>query len=119
MKRIGYLYEKIYDKENIRKAIILASQNKKKRRDIQRYLNNIDYYVNVIHSLLKNNKYRFTKGTIKTINENTKKREITIPLFRDLVVQYAVLNIITPMLKKPMYKWSCGSKTQTKICFKT
>lgn len=109
MKRIGYLYEKIYDKENIRKAIILASQNKKKRRDIQRYLNNIDYYVNIIHSLLKNNKYRFTKGTVKTINENTKKREITIPLFRDLVVQYAVLNIITPILKQPMYKWSCGS----------
>ena len=41
---------KKYDKENIRKAIILASQNKKKE-DIQRYLNNIDYYVNVILSI--------------------------------------------------------------------
>ena len=44
MKRIGYLYEKIYDKENIRKAIILASQNKKKRRAKQVDEKNNIYY---------------------------------------------------------------------------
>lgn len=109
MKIIGYLYEKIYDKENIREAVLLASRNKKKRKDVKKFLKNINIYVNKIHKLLIENRYVFTQGKTKTINENIKPRNITIPLFRDLVIQYSILNIIKPILFKSMYKWSCGS----------
>lgn len=109
MKRIGFIYEKIYDISNIKQAIYLASRNKMKRSDVKRYLNNVDFHAKHISCLLRTQKYAFTKGVSKRINETTKVRIITIPKFRDLIVQYAILNVIKPILFKGMYKWSCGS----------
>lgn len=44
MKRIGYIFEKIYDIENCRKAILEASENKRKRRNVKKILANVDFY---------------------------------------------------------------------------
>ena len=41
MKRVGNLYEKIIDKNNIRKAILNAAKRKRKRRNVQNVIENI------------------------------------------------------------------------------
>ena len=71
MKRYGFLYEKIYDKQNIRLAILSASKRKKKRRVVQKALSRIDELVEHIHLDLKNKTYKPRKYTIKTIDRKS------------------------------------------------
>lgn len=58
MKRIGYIYEKIYDVENIKGAIKKASLGKRTQQR-KRILDNIDFYANEISVLLKRKDYDF------------------------------------------------------------
>ena len=44
MKRYGYIYEKIYDINNISLAISKASRGKRHRRDVVKVLENKDFY---------------------------------------------------------------------------
>lgn len=44
MKRVGYLYEKIYDIDNCRQAIIEAADDKRKRRRVKYILEHLDEY---------------------------------------------------------------------------
>lgn len=41
MKRYGYIYDKICDKENIRLAMLRASKGKRYRNDVKRVLRDI------------------------------------------------------------------------------
>ena len=44
VKRIGYLYDKIIDIDNIKQAIINASKKKTNRKSVQRILKDVDFY---------------------------------------------------------------------------
>ena len=54
MKRVGNLYEKIIDKNNIRKAILNAAKRKRKRRNVQNVIENITKATDEIYIILKN-----------------------------------------------------------------
>ena len=54
MKRVGNLYEKIIDKNNIRKAILNAAKRKRKRRNVQNVIENITKATDEIYTMLKN-----------------------------------------------------------------
>ena len=41
-KRVGFLYEKMCDKDMIRLAIINSSKNKRHRHDVQRVIGNME-----------------------------------------------------------------------------
>lgn len=43
MKRVGNLYSKICNKNNIRKAILNASKGKKSRPNVKRIVDNINF----------------------------------------------------------------------------
>ena len=109
MKRVGYLYEDAISLENIEKAIIDASKGKTKRRDVRKVLARKDEYALYIHEALKNGIYIFDKGKPKIIKETHKERSIVVPRFVDLIVQYAILEKLKPILMRGMYKWSCGN----------
>jgi len=53
MKRMKHVWEKIIDPENIRTAIIRASEKKKDRPAVQRVLSDINRHVRVVHDLLR------------------------------------------------------------------
>ena len=42
MKRVGFIFERIVDKDNILQAIDNSSRGKKKRRNVRRVLDNAD-----------------------------------------------------------------------------
>lgn len=109
MKRIGFIYDKLLDKNKIRQAFYDVAKGKTKRHSIQNYENNLDKNVDFIYNKLKNKEYVFKRGNKKIFKEYGKERLITVPKFRDQVVQRLFLNEISPMLLKSMYKFSCGS----------
>lgn len=112
MKRIGYLYEKIYDVENIKLAIRNASKGKRKRGYVLKILNNSDYYAEQLSEQLKNKTYKLSPNKCKQIYDGSSKkiRNITVPRFYpDQVIQWAAIQVLKPMFLKGMYRYSCGS----------
>ncbi len=112
MKRTGYIYEKIYDEDNIRQAIYKAADKKKKHRHVEKVLNNTEYYVDKIHLMLREKSYVPNKPKIKTIQDNSsgKVREIFKPNFYpDQIIHWALMIQIEPIIMRGMYPYSCGS----------
>lgn len=112
IKRYGFLYEKIYTRENISAAIDRAAHKKKKRRAVRRVLENKEDCIDEIQYLLITQTYRPSPYREKIICEgaNQKKRHISIPkFFPDQIIQWAILLQIIPILRKGMDPLTCGS----------
>ena len=101
MKRVGYIYEKVYDKENIKLAIQKASKGKKKRRDVKWVLNNETKVIETIYSMLKNQRYKPSEYTKSIIIDGSsgKERVIHKPKFYpDQIIHWGLINIIKPVV---------------------
>lgn len=112
MKRKGNLFEKIVDRGNLTKAIENAARKKKSRRNVTKVLHNVPYHVDILHELLVSGNYRTSPYTIEIIRDgaNGKEREIKKPkFFPDQCVQWAIMQIVEPILSKGFYQYSCGS----------
>lgn len=112
MKSYKHLFEKVVERENIRKAIYKASERKRDRKDVKEVLDNIEYHIDKIISILVKEKYVAHMDGVCVINEGThnKIRRIRKPHFiYDQIIHHAVIQIIEPVLMKPMYIMSCGS----------
>lgn len=112
MKRIGFLYEKMCEKELIRKAIIMASKKKRRRKSVRRILKNMDYYVEELYSMMVNETFSpapYHRFTIKD-GATQKVREICCPKFYpDQIVHWIVILATQPALTRGMYEFNCGS----------
>lgn len=113
MKTYGGLYEKIIDKENIRKAIKKASLGKRHKASVKRVLYNIDNYVEKLHEVLSKMTWRPVHiHNTKEINDGVelKKRIIVCPNFAsEQCVHHAIMNVCEPLFRKKFYEYSCGS----------
>jgi RNA-directed DNA polymerase len=112
IKRIFYIYEKIYDRENIRLAIRKASLGKRDKSYVKRILNNEDKVIDKIQEMLKNKTYQPSPYTIKNIKDGAsgKEREIFMPRFYpDQIIHWALMLQVEPVFMRGMYKYNCGS----------
>lgn len=112
MKRIGNLYEFVYDKDTIRKAIKEASKGKRKRRDVKKILRDEETYVRKLHKLLKKEKFSPAPYIFDTILDGSqnKQREILKPKFYpDQIVHWCIYLTIRDHIYPKMYSISCGS----------
>lgn len=109
MKRKGFIYDKLIDKQKILIAFNDVKQGKGKRLSIIKFENNLENHVNIIYNCLKNKNYNFRKGKEKIVKEYNKERKINVPFLRDQIVQRLIFNEINEDLINGMYKWSCGS----------
>lgn len=109
MKRKGFIYEKLIDKNKINQTFLDVAKGKTKRRVVRKYGVNLPKNTDLIYNLLKNEDYKFSSGRVKVVKEQRKERIITVPKFRDQVVQRLIFNEINDDLIKGMYRWSCGS----------
>ena len=112
MKRYGYIYEKVYTRENIKNAIIRAAHGKQKRSDVRRVLNNEEDCIDEIQYLLITQTYKPSPYRKKVVWEGSrqKERHILIPkFFPDQIIQWAVLLQIAPALSRGMDAHVCGS----------
>lgn len=112
MKRQGFIYELIVDKENIRRALHNASRKKKNKRVVRKILNNEDFYINEIHKMLSNESYipsPYKEFRMVDIL-NKKVRVMHKPKFYpDQIIHWCLMQQIDHLLMRGMYKWSCAS----------
>lgn len=74
-KRIGHLFERVTDIENIKRAIKRAAKRKTHRPSVQRILNDIDSYARKIQEMLVNETFVPGKYTIREIYDGIKKEK--------------------------------------------
>ncbi len=112
MKTYKHLIDQIADRENIKAAILNASKRKRHRKDVQQVLNNIDYHVEVVRDMILQGTYKAHIDAPCIVNEGThhKVRRIRKPHYKyDQIIHHCIIQVLRPILEKPMYIYSCGS----------
>ena len=112
MKRVGNFYNKIYDLENCKNAIINASKRKKERSAVKKILENVDKYALILSENIKNKTIKLSPYKKMTIHDGANKKERIIhkpAFFPDQCVHWALMLQIQPILQKGMYEWNCAS----------
>lgn len=112
MKRKGNIYSNIIDKENIKQAILKASNKKRNRKNVIKILDNIDYYVDYLHNILKNKTFKVSPCQEMKIKDGMKKKERIIykpRFFPDQCVHWAVMLQLEKIFKRGMYYYCCAS----------
>lgn len=103
MKRIGNLYEQIYDINNLRLAHRNARKGKGFYKDVKMVNSNEEFYLKQIQEMLINKTYKTSPYEVFKVWDRTKEREIfKLPYYPDRIVQWAVLQIIEPVLLNKM-----------------
>ena len=107
LKRIGYLYEKAFSKENIRKAIHEACKGKRKRKIVAKVLANEDDYVDKIYEMMLNDEFEPSEYIHEVIKDGVSKKErlLSKPKFYpDHIVCWCIYLVLEPILKKSLIK---------------
>ena len=110
MKRIGFVYDEMVQREYCDRMILEAIRNKRKTPYIEHVRENYkDYGAKLQQTLI--NGWKPSPIREKTINEGTgrKKRELKIPTLPDHFVHTAVAKILEKYLPKRFYFYACGS----------
>ena len=111
MKRTGYLYERICDLGNLRRAFEKAVQGKRKKRCVQRVITRRDELLLALRDDLLNERFVPAEPRRRTINEpaSGKQRDIAMPrIFPDHVVHWAVCLALKDVFMKGMYARNVG-----------
>lgn len=112
MKRVGHLYERICDLDNIATAISRASQGKRNRPFVKRVTNAAHEHAQVIQDMLANKSYIPSPYAVKVIKDGATQKERTIHkprFFPDQVIHWALMLQLQPVMMRGMYEYSCGS----------
>lgn len=98
MKRYNNLYQKVYDKDNIRKAYYNARKGKAHYPEVKEINKNVDKYIDELHFLLKEK--RFVNGEYEVFTKITggKERKIyKLPFYPDRVVHHCIIQVMKPI----------------------
>lgn len=99
MKRYDHLYEKIYDLENLRKALQHAKKGKGWYREVVEIDKDPDKYLKQIQEMLINHTYKTSEYEVFYKKEGKKVRKIyKLPYFPDRICQWAILQVIEPCI---------------------
>ena len=112
MKRIGFIYEKILDIENIKMAIKMSSLGKRDKHFVKKIMNNVDYYSIEIQKMLIDKSYVPAPYNIKTIIDGSSKKERIIhqpKYYPDQIIHWALILQIKDIFMRGMYAYTCGS----------
>jgi len=100
MKRIGNLFEKIVDIDNIRKAEIKAKRGKAKQRGVKRHLENREENLWKIKAMLEYRSFTTSPYHTFTIFEGKERTISSLPFYPDGIVHHVVLNVLEPLFIK-------------------
>ena len=105
MKRVGNLYHKICDIENIKLAHKNARKGKTHYTEVKEIDNNLDYYCELLQKTLQNNTFKNSPYEIFTKKDKGKVRTIyKLPYFPDRILHHAILQVLEPIWKKTFIK---------------
>jgi retron-type reverse transcriptase len=105
MKRYGFLFEKICDKDNLRLAHKNARKGKSHYKEVKMVNANEEYYIDELHELLASGKFTTSEYRVFTKVDKGKEREIySLPYYPDRIVQHAIMQIVEPIWKPTLIK---------------
>lgn len=109
MKRIGYLYPKVYDMDNLRLADSKAMRCKTKSYGVRKHLQHQEEDLQLLHEMLKNKTYKTSKYDIYTIHEKKEREIYRLPYYPDRIVHHAIMNVLEPIWLSifPYNTYSC------------
>ena len=96
MKRIGYLFEKVCDLENLRLAEINAGAGKGSRKEVAQFRANLEQNLADLRAELVNKTYHTSAYTC-FIKHEPKERVIFKLPYHDRVVQWAIMQVLVPI----------------------
>lgn len=99
MRRVGGLFERIVDPENLRLAFWKASRGKAARKDQQSYRANLGEELARLHVGLIDGSYEVGDYRRFVIHE-PKHREICAAAFRERVLHHALMNVCEPYIDR-------------------
>ena len=106
MKRIGYLFDKVCDMDNLRMAEANAGTGKGSRQEVAQFRANLEQNLADIRAQLVNRTYHTSKYTC-FIKHEPKERVIYKLPYRDRVVQWAIMQVLvdiwTPIFTRDTY----------------
>lgn len=105
MKRYGYLYEQIYDYENLYLAYLEARKGKRYRQDVLEFSANLEENLIQIQNELIWKMYKVGRYREFYVYEPKKRLIMALP-FKDRVVQWAVYRILNPLFDKTFIEHS-------------
>jgi len=112
VKRVGNLYQKILDPDQIEWAIGEASRGKRHRADVKRVIADVPKYVQKIRDMLTNGTFRPSPYHVfeRYDHLNKKTRTIQRPeFFPDQIVHWLIITATKDVFMRGMYHWNCGS----------
>ncbi|MGL5057404.1 MAG: reverse transcriptase domain-containing protein [Fusobacteriaceae bacterium] len=105
MKRTGFLYEKIYQFDNLHRAYLLARRCKRYRAEVLEYTDNLEVELITLQNELIWKSYK--QGEYRTFKVyEPKERTIKALPFKDRVLQHAINAVIEPIFSKGFYEHS-------------
>lgn len=94
-KRVGSLFDQVWDYENLEIAHKFASRGKRDRSEVKWVEENKGDALLTLQYLLKNNLYKTSKYRVFNITERGKPREIyVLPYYPDRIVHHAVIQVL-------------------------
>ncbi|MGL4452260.1 MAG: reverse transcriptase domain-containing protein [Sarcina sp.] len=103
MKRIGNLYEKIYNLDNLKLAHRNARKGKGWYKEVQMIDEEPEKYLLELQQMLINKTYKTSEYESFIKNDKGKEREIfKLPYFPDRICQWAILQVIEPYLMRQL-----------------
>lgn len=99
MKRYGYLYEQIYDFENLYFAYLKARENKRYRPDVLEFTANLEENLIQIQNELIWKMYEVGRYREFYVFEPKKRLIMALP-FKDRVIQWAIYRVLNPLFDK-------------------
>lgn len=96
----------------MRLAILSASKGKTNRYKVKEVLNDIDFYIEELYSMLKNEDFKSAKPKdIKIYDKSSKKeRVISVPqFFPDQCIHWALMLQLKPIIIKSLHPYCCAS----------
>ena len=118
MKRVGFLYDRLLDKDFIRQTIQKASIHKTKRKTVRKVLANLDDYTDKIYDMIANDKIVLRPTHTKEIVERGKTRLITVsPFYPNQILDYLLVELTKPIIRKSMYQYCIGNVDKKGIMY--
>lgn len=97
MKRIGNLYEQIYDIDNLILADKLASKGKSKQYGIILHRRRKMENLKLLRSMLIDKSYRTSAYSTFKIYEPKERDIFSLPYFPDRILHHAIMNVLEPV----------------------
>lgn len=105
MKRLNDVFEQIIDKKTLTISHMRAKKGKHWYKEVKQVDNDLKFYIDSLHHLLKSGNYKTSEYKIKTIKDRGKERVIhVLPYYPDRIVHHAVMMICGDKWEKSLIR---------------